>query len=130
MPQAKITAIATWGAKPFPGMENMNPWTVALKYKGRRLTVPFYMGHGHGGRQPTAAEVLETLANDAETYENVEDVDEFAAEIGYSASEPDERRKAYRIYVGVERNTRKLRQFLDEDYEDALYTKGWLEAHT
>ena len=130
MTQTKITATATWGAKPTPGMENMDAWTVLLRYQGRSMTVPFYMGYGHGGKQPTAAEVLESLVSDAAAYDNVSDVDEFAAELGYDISEPDELRKVRKIYVGVERNTRKLKQFFGEDFADALYTEGWLEART
>ena len=133
MSEAKITATATWGADPRktpPDMQNMDAWTMKLRYKGRSFTIPFFMGYGHSGAKPTAALVLEALTGDAASYAEATDIDEFAANMGYDMSEAEDRRKVRRIYTGVERNTRKLKQFLGEDFDDALDTEGWLEAHT
>jgi hypothetical protein len=124
---AKVTAKATYGTakEPPPGMHNMDPWTVVLHYKGRRMPVPFYMGYGHQGHPPAAADVLRALTSDAVTYENVGDVEGLMEEVGYS------RKDANRIFKLIERQTLKLERFLADDYEDAVWGgEEWIEAHT
>lgn len=126
---ANVTAKSTWGSsKPTPpGMQGMDPWTVTLHYKGRRLTVPFYMGYGHGGNPPTAADVLTSLLLDATSYEQFgDDVDEFTREFGYTSF-----RDAQRILKAIASQTKRLGKFLREDFDEAIEDPDeWIAEHT
>jgi hypothetical protein len=124
----KVTAKATYGVdkEPPPGMHNMDPWTVVLQYKKRRMSVPFYMGYGHKRQPPTAPAVLSTLTSDAVTYENVGDAEGLMEEFGYNS-----RKDANRIFKLIERQTLKLERFLGDDFEDAVWgDREWIAAHT
>lgn len=124
-----ITSTVTRGstAATPPDMQNMDAWTVQLRYQGRRMTVPFYMGYGHSGKQPTTVDVLETLIADATTYENSGDLESFMREYGYES-----KRDARQVFRGVERNTLKLRNFLGADYDVAVFWRPetWVAEHT
>lgn len=123
----RVLATAKRGTnKPVPpGMRDMDAWTVTLRYQGRQMTVPFFMGYGYRGHAPDAAIVLEALLSDAASYENLQDVDDFMAEFGY-----DSRREAMRIYKMIENQTRRLQRFLGDDYEDAVWDgEKWMAEH-
>jgi hypothetical protein len=72
-----------------------------------QLTVRFYMGPALA-REPKAEDVLDSLASDANGYENARSFEEWASEYGY---DPDSR-TAERLYREVERQTERLRRFL------------------
>lgn len=118
----RITASAEW-ADTNPNMADMpagsTHWKVTLRRKGKRLTVPFSMGAALC-REPTADDVLECLCSDAGSYENAGgDFEAWCSEYGYDADS----RKAERTFKAVETQTKKLRQFLGDDYEKALYAE-------
>lgn len=118
----RITASAEWAdtnpnAVDFP--DGSTHWKVTLRRKGKRLTVPYSMGPALC-REPTADDVLQDLFSDACGYENAGgDFEAWCSEYGYDADS----RKAERTFRAVETQTEKLRQFLGEDYEKALYAE-------
>lgn len=120
----KIKAAATYGNRgPITDdMENMDPWTVVLRYGKKRLTVPFFMGVGHYGKEPEVYDVLNCLVSDAASVDNARSFEEWASELGY---DPDSR-KAEKIFKACERGTKKLKKFLGEQYDIFLYeTEGY-----
>jgi hypothetical protein len=96
-----------------------DPWTVILTNKeGRMMIVPFFMGRGHGGKEPTAEGVLECLVSDSGGYEGADNFQEWANEYGYDTDS----REAEKIYSGCGDIARRLKRFLGEEvYECALW---------
>jgi hypothetical protein len=92
------------------GMDSMDWWDVTLKMGRRQMTVPFGMGYGHGGAEPTACDVLSCLLSDV-TDESFED---WCAEFGYDTDS----RRAERTYNAIKKQTKKLRQFLGDKFSD------------
>jgi len=93
-----ITATATYGAREIPDdFRDSDPWTVVLRRGDtkQRMTVPFYMGRGHNGKEPTAHDVLNCLTADAATTENA--------------------------LQKMQSQTRRLKLFLGDYYEYALW---------
>jgi hypothetical protein len=106
-----------------PNIDDMpvgsNHYRVTLRYGRRQMTVPWSQGPAIT-HDPDAADVLDALASDATGFEQARDFEDWASEYGY---DPDSR-KAERTYKAIERQTRQLKQFLDdksEDYETLLY---------
>lgn len=93
-------------------------WSVTLRFKGRRLTVPFYTGSLAG--EPDAAGVLDCLISD--TYAGEQDFDEFCAEYGYDTDS----RKAEATWHACRREGHKVRRFLGDDFDtiEALVRDG------
>jgi hypothetical protein len=115
-----ITATAEYGVPPSPTMytDNMDGWTVTLRRPGRRrLTVPYYMGLGLGGKEPEAAHVLNDLALDAASIENNADFEDWCAEFGHDTDS----RKAEAEYEACRRTARRLKRFLGEAYDLILW---------
>ncbi len=89
---------------------------------GDTMTVPWKQGLGLTS-DPEAHEVLESLLSDAATVENVETFEDWANELGY---DPDSR-SAEAIYREVETQAAKLRAFLGDDYDGAVFPVGDVE---
>ena len=89
-----------------------HPWTVTLRYHGRRLTVPFFMGSALD-HEPTAADVLSCLLSDATSFENAGSFEEWAREYGFDTDS----RKAERIYRELENLAPKVRRLLGDDFD-------------
>lgn len=93
-------------------------WRVTLKRPGRRMSLFFSKGYGHGGAPPTAEEVLECLRSDACT--DGDTFEEFCFSLGYDSDS----RKAEKSYKAAQRQTDKLRRFLGADlFTDLLQTE-------
>lgn len=107
----------TTAPPPSMNTDQMDGWTVVLRNGRRRMTVPFYMGMGRNGAEPTAAEVLNCLCMDAAGLENAHTFEEWAAEYGYD----EDSRTAEATFRLVERSTRRLRQFLGDDFKALIY---------
>jgi len=115
------------GLRPTPATDNphmlgdrkqMTHWRCVLQVADRRMTVYFSMGSAHGQRQPTVVEVLDCLASDAATYENAEDFENWARELGYS---PDSR-QAEKTYAIVRKQAEQLSRLLGtEAYKTLLW---------
>lgn len=86
----------------------MDHWRCTFRRPGSRaISVVFSMGHGHHGRAPHAAEVLDCLASDAATADG-NTFEEWAEEIG----ENTDSRAAERTYQVIVRQSAALRRFL------------------
>lgn len=120
----RITATATYGAREIPDdFRDFDPWTVVLRRGDtkQRMTVPFYMGQGHNGKEPTADEVLYCLLSDAAGYEaEAGNFSGWCSQYGYDKDS----RKAYATFQKVQSQTRRLKQFLGDYYEYALWGEG------
>jgi hypothetical protein len=84
-----------------------HPWKVTLRYQGRRLTVPFFMGPALD-REPTAADVLHCLCSDAMGYINSGGFEDWCSEYGYDTDS----RKAEATFIACKRIAFKLKAFL------------------
>lgn len=87
-------------------------WTVTLRYGRRRMSVPFFQGRAHTS-EPTAADVLGCLLSDASCYDNARDLADFCADFGYD----EDSRKAKTTYRACGRISKRLRQFLGDDFD-------------
>ncbi len=103
-----------------PDSDDMDHWTCTLSYKvpgqTRTLRIPYSCGLGHQGKAPSAADVLDTLASDATGYEAATGFEGWCAEFGYDTDS----RKAERTYRALERQTRRLKQWLDPKVYETL----------
>lgn len=117
----KVTAEISYNDVPYnSGFPDANGYMVTLRYRGRKMKTPYYMGPAIG-REPTAHDVMTSLALDAASYDNARgDFEEWAREYGYDLDDPDQRRKTKRTFRAVEREAKKLREFLGDDYDDFL----------
>lgn len=100
--------------------QDMDHWRVTLYCEERRtnLIVPFSMGKGHNGAQPTVEEVLDCMASDAQGFEEVQTFEEWADNYGYDSDS----RKAKATFDNIERQSAELRSFLGEDaYQNLLF---------
>lgn len=100
------------------GMDDMDWWNVRLRMGNRITTVPFGMGYGLGGREPTAEDVLSCLLSDASSAG--QSFSDWAGDYGYDRND----RSAMRTYRQVCRQTEKLREFLGEKFDAYLYETG------
>lgn len=107
-----ITAKVVSGAPANPDFRDSTGYTVTLRFQRRRLTVPFYMGSAHTS-EPTAYDVLYCLLSDASGVENSNGFEEWASEYGYDTDSI----KAQRTYKACERIAKRLRTFLDDQYD-------------
>lgn len=89
--------------------QGAHPYRVTLRRKGRRLTVPFFMGSALTN-EPSAADVLSCLCSDANA---PEDFEEFCSEYGYD----QDSREAERLWKACLVCGKKVRQFLGDDFE-------------
>jgi hypothetical protein len=95
-------------------MTDADWWNVTLHPEGRRLAIPFGMGYGHHGAEPTAYDVLSAVLSDAAGVVNARgDFGEWADEYGFDADS----RKAERAYDATVRQTEELRAFLGDHFE-------------
>jgi hypothetical protein len=103
-----------------PNMDDasMDHWRCTLKAAaGTRLVTYFSMGSGHGGKEPTAEDVLDCLASDASGVENASSFEDWCSEYGY---EPDSR-KDHALFKVCEKQAAKLKAFLPEGYDTLLW---------
>jgi hypothetical protein len=91
--------------------KNSDSWKCTLKYKGHRLTVPFFQGYGHNGEEPTAAGVLHCLISDTSCGE--QSFEELCSEFGYDTDS----RKHHKTWKACVSIAKKLHKFLGEDFD-------------
>jgi hypothetical protein len=91
-------------------------WDLTLSRPGKRdLKLPFYMGPGHNGRIPDAYDVLACTTADAASLDNSRDYADWAREYGTDAGD------SVSLYRAVCEQTRKLREFLGDEYDAYLW---------
>lgn len=93
-----------------------DPWKVTLSMNGRQITTPFFKGYGHGGEEPTAEEVLKCLILDYSGWDSANDFEDWASDLGFDTDS----RKAERTYKQIEKQSRKLKNFLGQALIDDL----------
>ena len=113
----RVTATVKHGAMPRADFPDSDPWTVTLRRKGKRLTVPFYMGYGHKGAPPDAQGVIDCLLSDASGAED--SFESWCSDLGY---DPDSR-KAEATYKACQRIRTRLESFLGDSFEEYLYAE-------
>lgn len=91
--------------------EDSTAWEITLKYKNRKLTVPFYTGKAI--KEPTAADVLYCLITDVQSVENSNGFEDWAVSLGF---DPDSR-KAEKAYNDCVNSVPKIRKFLGKDFD-------------
>ncbi len=108
-----VTIKCAYGVKnPDPDMSHcMDPWTVTLRYQGRRLTTNFYMGSGHAGKEPTAADVVSSLILDASAGE--QSFEDFCTDLGYDTDS----RRAFRTYTACRKTAPKIHRLLGDAFD-------------
>lgn len=112
-----IRISSTYGGVDIPDdFKNSDPWKVTLKYARAQMTIPFYKGAGHYGAEPTIEEVLDCLLMDYSSWDSANDFEDWANEFGYDTDS----RKAEKIYKKVEKQSRRLKQFLGDDLLNKL----------
>lgn len=116
-----VTMTTEWADRN-PHMDDMpagsSHWKCVLVSKAdgrRRLTVYFSQGPAIS-REPSVEDLLDCLASDAATWENAQDFEDWARDLGY---DPDSR-KAERIYRAVEKQAKGLKRLLGDDAYDSL----------
>lgn len=113
---AGITMGAKYGAPDNETFRDSDGWTCTLKRGRKRMTVPFYMGRGHAGKEPTAADVLACLLSDASSADSARDFGDFARDFGYDTDS----RKAEAVYRACKRTSVKLHRFLGDRFDALL----------
>lgn len=108
----KLTAVVKYGAPHNENFPDSNSWTITLKYKNRRMTVPFYTGYAFA-TDPTSADVLSCLLMDATSIDNYGTFEDWCSDFGYDTDS----RKVEKIYKDCEKTNKKLHKFLGEDFD-------------
>lgn len=116
-----MTATRTYGVDP-PWMGSTPVWTgsswrCTLRYQGRSMTIPFFLGEAIGETPPSVKDLLECLQADARTVESCPTQGAWREEFGL----PDTR-ETEQTWKAVTRQTDRLRRLLGDAYSD------WLEA--
>jgi len=115
--QNDIKIIAEYGTVEVPeDFKQSDPWKVTLRMNGRQMTIPFFKGYGHGGAEPTAEEVLECLISDYSGWDSANDFKDWASDLGLDTNS----HKTKRTYQQVEKQSRKLKNFLGQALIDDL----------
>ncbi len=89
-------------------------WMVTLSYKGRKLTVPFFMGSGHHGEEPQAYEVIGALLSDVSGIDASRSFEDWAGELGYDTDS----RAAEAIFKSVQALAPKVHRLLGADFDE------------
>lgn len=89
-----------------------NPWTAEIRYKRRKMTVPFWTGIM--ADSPDTWDVAYCLLSDAQCVHWGESFEDFCANLGYDSDSM----KAYKTYQQVLKQTEALKRVLGDDFED------------
>ena len=110
----KITARVRYGNKVTiedEWQKTATPYTVTLRFRGKRLTTPYFTGSALT-EEPTAADVLSSLVVDASCGEL--SFDEFCRDYGYDTDS----RKAERTWKACVWVAPKIRAFLGDAFDE------------
>ena len=89
-------------------------WMVTLSYKGRKLTVPFFMGSGHHGNEQQAYEVIGALLSDVSGVDASSSFEGWAGDLGYDTDS----RAAEAIFKSVQALAPKVHRLLGADFDE------------
>jgi len=89
-----------------------NHYSITLRRMSRADTLSTFFSKGVGLKgSPTAAEVLDCLASDAQSVDSARDFEEWAYEFGYDTDS----RKAEQVYNSCVKGQKELRRFLGDN---------------
>src|SRR5271166_1817355 len=111
---SRVTASVRFGAPYNETFAESEGYTVTLRYQGRQMTVPFYMGPALC-REPEAAEVLECLISDTMLGEQT--FEDFCGDLGYDTDS----RKAEASWAQCRSIAPRVRKLLGADFERIAY---------
>jgi len=87
-------------------------WKCLLRMgRAYRMTVYYSKSRTYRGTEPTAAEVLNCLANDSAMVENYRSFEDFCSDLGYNSDS----RRAKRIWHACNHQAGRLKRFLGVD---------------
>ena len=109
-----ITMTCKYGAPDNDSFKDSDGWTCILHNSKKQMTVNFYMGRGHHGKEPRVADVLNSLLLDSSALDM--DFEDFCGNFGYNTDS----RKAEKIYKDCLKSGRKLQSFLGDDFEEFI----------
>ena len=117
----RITSTITYGnTVPYDERDDWqrkaHPYTVELRYQGRKYTFPYWTGPGWD-RDPTTCDAAGSILMDASSYENARGFEDWAADLGYDTDS----RTAERVYRAVERAHANVKRLLGPDFREFLY---------
>jgi hypothetical protein len=95
-----------------PSMKDMTGHTCVLKYRGRRLTTPFFTQRGY---EPAAADVIYALCREAASLDGTNG--NFEAWAKKHRMNPDSR-SAYAVWEGIAKSSPRFKKFLGRRYKD------------
>ena len=87
-------------------------YAATLRYRGRRMTVPFHTGSGWTA-DPDVADVLSCLLSDASMADNAQDFADYCSEFSLSTDS----RSAEASYRECKCSSKRLHKFLREDFD-------------
>ena len=93
----------------------MNNWLCTIRMGQKRIAIHFSQGLAID-EEPTLERVLECLASDSYSYENSNGFEDWADDLGFSSDS----RKAERTYRAVEKESKKLLNFLGAEAYEVL----------
>ena len=91
-----------------------NPWTVQLRYKGRKYTFPFWTGSL--ASEPSTFDALYCVLSDASGYDSADGFEDWASNYGYDTDS----RKAEAIYSAVAKECSNVRRLLGDDWDEFI----------
>jgi len=104
---------------PSPTMQQMIAWDVTMKYRTRRMKIPFFTTPGY---EPRAADVLYSLCREARSLEETGGTFEaWAQKFGYSTDS----RMAYSMWEGITKSTPRVKNFLGRKYKEFAGAKHY-----
>lgn len=90
----------------------MDKWNVVLTYEDRKISLPFFMGSGFEGSEPTLKNVLDSLISNYYLYYNSRDILDYAREVGIAEEDQEEIEKQW---DDIEVQSKNLEFLLGED---------------
>lgn len=117
---AKVRIESTYGAikKPWDELDewqrNAHPYRVTLRYKGRQMSLDFFMGQAHTD-EPDAEGVLDCLLSDCSALD--QSFEDWCGDFGYDTDS----RKAEATYKACADLGKKVKRLLGDDFETFLY---------
>ena len=101
-----------------PEWKDADHWECVLDSDYGTMTIYFSKGYGHHGEEPHLEEILDCMASDGSSIENVASFEEWANELGYDTDS----RKAERIYNLCVKQSEELKTIMGHDaYFELLY---------
>jgi hypothetical protein len=118
-----ITIDTEWKSRQLEDDREVDVWAVTLHMADRSIDLPFRMGQGLQGREPTPADVLECILSDAAGVENTNGFHDWLSEfVQDDEMMTTQKFKEYRAtYDAIVTQAAELSEFLGDAYDTALW---------